>query len=241
MRRDLQLSGYPQLFINSVLKSRGSCRPEEEERKKPLRLAFIPYVKGISEKFKRIGNRYIRTVFKTKHTLRSSLMRTRLERSPQQTANCIYSIPCECGRSYIGETGRPLAVHIHEHRHNLRAGLLEKSKLAQHVYEERHRVGWDEARILEIESRYRKYKESAHMACSTDPISQPSLEISPIWIPLVSKDVSTSKERLRMFLQAPRYFYSRFNLCVIDAPCGRVAVYSGCISFITVLGFLDGF
>jgi hypothetical protein len=34
--------------------------------------------------------------------------------------------------------------------------------------EEGHRVGWDEARILEIESnsRYRKYKESAHMAAN---------------------------------------------------------------------------
>jgi hypothetical protein len=38
-----------------------------------------------------------------------------------------------------------------------------------------------------------------------------------------------------------RCFHSGFNLCVIDAACGRVAVYSGCISFITVLGFLDGF
>jgi hypothetical protein len=77
MRRDLKLSGYQQRFIESVLKSGGSCRPEEEERKKPLGLVFIPNVKGISEKFKRIGNRYnIRTVFKTKHTLRSSLMRT---------------------------------------------------------------------------------------------------------------------------------------------------------------------
>jgi hypothetical protein len=37
-------------------------------------------------------------------------------------------------------------------------GLIEKSKLAQHAYEEGHRVSWDEARILEIESnsRYRK-------------------------------------------------------------------------------------
>jgi hypothetical protein len=33
---------------------------------------------------------------------------------------------------------------------------------------------WDEARVLEVESnnRYWKYKESAHMACSTNPISQ---------------------------------------------------------------------
>jgi hypothetical protein len=37
-------------------------------------------------------------------------------------------------------------------------GLLEKSKLAQHAFEEGHKAGWDESRILEIErnSRYRK-------------------------------------------------------------------------------------
>jgi hypothetical protein len=86
-------------------------------------------------------------------------------------------------------------VRIREHRHNLKEGLLDKSKLAQHAYEEGHRVGWDEARVLEIESnsRYRKYKESVHMACSTDPISQPSSDISLLWIPLISKEVSKSK------------------------------------------------
>jgi hypothetical protein len=36
-------------------------------------------------------------------------------------------------------------------------GLLEKSKLPQNAYEKGHRVGWDDARILEIgsNSRYR--------------------------------------------------------------------------------------
>jgi hypothetical protein len=57
-------------------------------------------------------------------------------------------------------------VRLREHRHKLREGLLEKSKLAQHAYEEGHRVGWDEARISEIESnsRCRKYMESAQYA-----------------------------------------------------------------------------
>jgi hypothetical protein len=159
---------------------------------------YTPYLKGVSEKFRRIGNRYnIRAIFKTKHTLRSSLMKTRQERDPLQTAQCIYSIPCECGRSYIGETGRPLAVQLREHRHNLKQGLLEKSKLPQQAYEEGHRIRWDDARSLEIESngRYRKYKESAHMTCSTNPISQPSLDISPIWIPLINKEGFNSQRR----------------------------------------------
>jgi hypothetical protein len=41
------------------------------------------------------------------------------------------STACDCGRCHIGETGRPLEANIKEHKHNLRQGLLEKSKLAQ--------------------------------------------------------------------------------------------------------------
>jgi hypothetical protein len=50
-------------------------------------------------------------------------------------------------------------------------------------------VAWNEAKVLHIESnsRCRKYKESAYMACMNNPISQPSLEISPIWIPVIKK------------------------------------------------------
>jgi hypothetical protein len=57
-------------------------------------------------------------------------------------------------------------------------------------------IGWDEARILGIESnsRYRKYKEWAHMACLANPVSQSSLDISPIWIPLTSNEVTNSQK-----------------------------------------------
>jgi hypothetical protein len=44
-----------------------------------------------------------------------------------------------------------LSVRLRDHRHNLRQGLLEKSKLAQYAYEEGHRVSWDDTRILDIE------------------------------------------------------------------------------------------
>jgi hypothetical protein len=86
---------------------------------------------------------------------------------------------------------------LSDHWHNLKEVLLEKSKLAKQAYEEGHWVGWDEARILEIESnrRYRNYKELAHMACLTNPISQHSLDISPTWISLISNKVSKSQTR----------------------------------------------
>jgi hypothetical protein len=55
-------------------------------------------------------------------------------------------------------------------------------------------LGWDEDRILEIESksRYRKYKELALMVCLTILISEIGLDISPLWIFLVNNEVSNS-------------------------------------------------
>jgi hypothetical protein len=64
-------------------------------------------------------------------------------------------------------------------------------RLAKHAYEEGHGIQWKEAKAVQIETNNicRKYKEAAHMACIMNPISQPSLEISPIWIPLIWEEV----------------------------------------------------
>jgi hypothetical protein len=59
----------------------------------------------------------------------------------------MYGIPCDCGRWYIGQTSIPLEVRIKELKYNFRQGLLEKSRLAQHAYEDHH-VCWDGARVL---------------------------------------------------------------------------------------------
>jgi hypothetical protein len=74
---------------------------------------------------------------------------------------------------------------------------IKISTICQHAYEEGHKLGWDKVRILEIESnsRYKKYKEWAHMACLTNPMSQPSSDISPNWIPHMNNEVTNSQRR----------------------------------------------
>jgi hypothetical protein len=69
--------------------------------------------------------------------------------------------------------------------------LLEKSKLAQHAYKNGHKICWKEAKVLQTEpdTTYRKYKQSAHMSLVDHPISQPSLDISPIWTPVIAAEV----------------------------------------------------
>jgi hypothetical protein len=80
------------------------------------------------------------------------LTRTIPHREAQDMRQCIYSIPCECGRCYIRETGRSLGVRIREHMTNLKQGLMEKSRLAKHDYEEEHHIQWKEAKVVQIET-----------------------------------------------------------------------------------------
>jgi hypothetical protein len=78
LKRDLQLNGYTQGFTGSVINSKASCHLNKEQE--PLGSVYVPYVKGVSEKFKLIGNPYnVRTIFKTEHTLKNSLTKTRPE------------------------------------------------------------------------------------------------------------------------------------------------------------------
>jgi hypothetical protein len=52
-------------------------------------------------------------------------------------------------------------------------------------------ICWKEEKVLQIEpnSTYRKYKESSHISLLDHPISQPSLDISPIWTPILTAKV----------------------------------------------------
>jgi hypothetical protein len=49
---------------------------------------------------------------------------------------CIFRIPCKCGREYIGETSRTLGVRIKEHISNIRQWYFDRSKLAACDFQE---------------------------------------------------------------------------------------------------------
>jgi len=44
----------------------------------------------------------------------------------------IYRIPCECGKVYIGQSGRPIHLRIKEHNGHIRLAQPDKSAVVQH-------------------------------------------------------------------------------------------------------------
>jgi phosphopentomutase len=74
-------------------------------------------------------------MFKTKHTLHGTMMKTGPVRDAQKTKQGVYNIPRDCGRCYISETSRHLEVcteehkyNIEEHKYKMTQSLLEKNQ-----------------------------------------------------------------------------------------------------------------
>ena len=63
---------------------------------------------------------------------------------------------------YIGETGRNLSKRLKEHKTNCEKAELDKSAVAKHAWTYDHRIKWDEANILAIDSHRFSRKIDQH-------------------------------------------------------------------------------
>jgi hypothetical protein len=91
------------------------------------------------------------------------------------------------------QRNRPLGVWIGEHINNLKQGLMDKSRLAKHAYEEGYHTWWQKAKVgLYLYNRkqqhVKKYNEAVHMA---HIINQ---SVNPAWkSPLFGSHVFVSR------------------------------------------------
>jgi hypothetical protein len=65
----------------------------------------------------------------------------------------VYRIPCECGRVYIGQTGRSVNIRLKEHQQHIRIEHPEKSAVAEHSIDQGHRIQFHNSSILATKTR----------------------------------------------------------------------------------------
>ena len=123
LRHNLHRNNYPERITSAP---RNLDRKIEDNTRK-LTTVFLPYVKGLAERTQKICCPYdIRTVFASDLNLRRYLFRVKPAKEFNMTKNCVYSIPCICGKIYKGETGRPLKLRLEEHRKVVVRGEIKR-------------------------------------------------------------------------------------------------------------------
>ena len=151
---------YPTPLVNKYLTShprtnRDDDNIDTEEKKKIL---VLPYVKGLSERIGRVcHNLDVNLVSTSTRTLRSQLMHVKNRIAEDQVCGVVYSVDCQCGHTYVGETGRTLNTRLKEHmravqRHDLNNGISVHANSAE------HNIRWKSAQVIHREQHWMKRK-----------------------------------------------------------------------------------
>ncbi len=100
------------------------------------------------------------------NTIRASLVRPKERLSMEEQAGLVYSIKCaECPVSYVGETERPLAKRLKEHRR-------PESPVCEHMTEESHRFNREDVAARCHEGDWFRHGVAEAICIATD---RPSL------------------------------------------------------------------
>jgi len=60
----------------------------------------------------------------------------------------IYRIPCECGKVYIGQSGRSIQLHIKDHERHVTLVQRDKSAVAEHSFNHDHIMRSQDTKLL---------------------------------------------------------------------------------------------
>jgi hypothetical protein len=99
----------------------------------------------------------------------------------------VYWIPCECGKVYMGQTGRSIETRCKEHMRHIHLHQPEKSVVAEHSVNTGHQIDFSNITILDRTSGYmdRIMKEAIHIRLNTENFNRDnSFNLSRAWFPI---------------------------------------------------------
>ncbi|KAI5633592.1 hypothetical protein NE865_13694 [Phthorimaea operculella] len=164
VREVLSSNGYELKQSLRIANSSNKQKPHTVERR-PI---YLPFVKGVTDKIGFLLSRKfnIKTIFRPhtqiKRWLRSPKDKERL------SGPGVYEIPCECGKSYIGETQRHVSTRVTEHIRSVKNRNTLQSAIAEHSLDSdaNHYIRFDKAAVLAREKFFvpRKIREAIEIS-----------------------------------------------------------------------------
>eukprot|EP00057_Strongylocentrotus_purpuratus_P003565 XP_003726908.1 PREDICTED: uncharacterized protein LOC100891345 [Strongylocentrotus purpuratus] len=113
--------------------------PEENQSAAtpPKQTVVLPYIGQAYHKIQRFLQAADIQVRQSCSKKLHSILYSHKDKHPNHKKAGVYKIPCECGKVYIGETGRNLETRLKEHRTSFRLSDWDKSAIVKHAHDRR--------------------------------------------------------------------------------------------------------
>ncbi|PNF41399.1 hypothetical protein B7P43_G14428 [Cryptotermes secundus] len=151
-------------------------------------VAFLPFVGTIFNRISRVLSRHnIKSVGLPPKKI-SNFLRPVKDHLGLRTPG-IYRIPCECGKVYIGQTGRSVDTRLKEHQRHIRLEHPDKSAVAEHSIDLDHRIEFHKTAIITSKSRYldRIILEAVEIELHPNNMNKETgFSLNKSWKPLIS-------------------------------------------------------